>query len=285
MDGENIDSDIDEGDISSTAGATTSQTESDTALGNNEGTQVITSNVLDIQDMKDKQDMESAEALPMKGFEGSISASENAKKAAFTGLVPGEAYVILVVKNPEAFNLLSASNLLYITQGNADDTGNLSIEYVPRTSNEAEAQAYGMSNQNLTEAEITVSDLNCTGKPQAPKVTVIYKGVTLEEERDYTVSGDTMVTDIGNYSITITGKNDYAGSVTKSFKVTAGRGDINKDGTVNLLDLMACLNHVARKITLTGEEFQLADVDGNGTINLLDLMRILNYVAKKTATV
>ncbi len=62
-------------------------------------------------------------------------------------------------------------------------------------------------------------------------------------------------------------------------------GDINQDGRVNLFDLMECLNHVAKKTTLTGEKFVRADVDGNGTVNLLDLMRILNYVAKKTTTV
>ncbi len=61
------------------------------------------------------------------------------------------------------------------------------------------------------------------------------------------------------------------------------KGDINEDGATNLLDLMQCLNHVAKKATLAGNAFQAADVDGNGKVDLFDLMRILNYVAKKTA--
>ncbi len=60
-------------------------------------------------------------------------------------------------------------------------------------------------------------------------------------------------------------------------------GDINNDGTVNLLDLMSCLNHVSKKNILTGGAFMAADIDGNDVVNLLDLMRILNYVSKKSA--
>ena len=59
-------------------------------------------------------------------------------------------------------------------------------------------------------------------------------------------------------------------------------GDINNDKKVNLIDLMMCLNHVAKKTELTGDALRAADIDGKGGVTLSDLMRILNYVSKKT---
>ena len=268
---------------------TTSQTETDNALAGDVKVQADLLKMSDVQDEQRLEDMGSVETFPMKAFEGSVSTNGATQQVAFTDLVPGEAYILLVVKDLNVVDLFTAANLLYIAQGNADDTGSLMFTYVPRADDEAEVRAYGMPNQNLADAEITVDELVYTGEPQTPEVRVVYKGTVLEEDTDYTLSGDTMVTEEGTYSITITGKNEYAGSVTKSFKVTGReevkKGDINKDGNVNLFDLMECLNHVAKKTTLTGEKFQLADIDGNGTVNLLDLMRILNYVAKKTTTV
>ncbi len=64
-------------------------------------------------------------------------------------------------------------------------------------------------------------------------------------------------------------------------KITVEKGDINKNGKVDLTDLMLCLNHVAKKNILKDEAFVAADVDENGTVNLADLMRILNYISKK----
>ncbi len=63
------------------------------------------------------------------------------------------------------------------------------------------------------------------------------------------------------------------------------KGDIDKNGKINLTDLMLCLNHVAKKNILKDDAFLAADVDGNGTVNLTDLMRILNYVSKKSTEI
>ncbi len=59
---------------------------------------------------------------------------------------------------------------------------------------------------------------------------------------------------------------------------------MNEDGDVNLVDLMMCLNHVAKKGQLGGNAFLAADVNEDGDVNLIDLMRILNYVSKKSTT-
>ncbi len=60
------------------------------------------------------------------------------------------------------------------------------------------------------------------------------------------------------------------------------KGDIDKNGNIDLIDLMMCLNHVSKKKVLTGDAFLAADVDGNGSVGLSDLMRILNYVSRKS---
>lgn len=65
-------------------------------------------------------------------------------------------------------------------------------------------------------------------------------------------------------------------------EIIPGSGDIDGDGEVTLLDLMMCLNHVARKTELTGDALRAADIDGKDGVKLADLMRILNYVSKKT---
>ena len=61
------------------------------------------------------------------------------------------------------------------------------------------------------------------------------------------------------------------------------KGDIDKDGKVNMTDVIACLNHVAKKKILTGEALAAADVDGNG-VSMTDVIKILNFVSKKTST-
>ncbi|MEY8481784.1 dockerin type I domain-containing protein [Lachnospiraceae bacterium 48-21] len=60
------------------------------------------------------------------------------------------------------------------------------------------------------------------------------------------------------------------------------KGDIDKDGKVNMTDVIACLNHVAKKKILTGEALAAADVDGNG-VSMTDVIKILNFVSKKTS--
>lgn len=63
------------------------------------------------------------------------------------------------------------------------------------------------------------------------------------------------------------------------------QGDINGDGTVNLVDLMQCLNHVGGKEFIEGEALEAADINEDGIVNLVDLMRLLNYVGGKSGSI
>ena len=73
-------------------------------------------------------------------------------------------------------------------------------------------------------------------------------------------------------------------SAPKKEKADVVLGDINQDGSINIQDLMLCLNHVSQKSLLTGDGLAAADVDESGAVDIRDLMRLLNYVSGKSAT-
>lgn len=56
-------------------------------------------------------------------------------------------------------------------------------------------------------------------------------------------------------------------------------GDISMDNTINLFDMVMCLNHTAQKTILYGNAWIAGDVNEDGEINLFDLMNLLNYIA------
>ena len=63
-----------------------------------------------------------------------------------------------------------------------------------------------------------VSDRVYTGSEQKPKPTVVAAGSVLKEGADYTLSYSNNVK-VGTASVTIRGKGNYSGSVTKTFKI------------------------------------------------------------------
>ena len=71
-------------------------------------------------------------------------------------------------------------------------------------------------------------------------------------------------------------------SASKKKKTDVVLGDINQDGSINIQDLMLCLNHVSQKTLLTEDALMAADVDESGNVNIQDLMLLLNYVSGKS---
>ncbi len=61
------------------------------------------------------------------------------------------------------------------------------------------------------------ADVIYSGRPVAPQVTVTYNGEVLSPDY-YTVSGNSR-TDVGEYTLTVTGKNGYSGSVNGSWRI------------------------------------------------------------------
>lgn len=64
-----------------------------------------------------------------------------------------------------------------------------------------------------------IADQYYTGKAKKPSLTITYKGSNLKANRDYTVSYNNN-TKIGTAAVTVKGKGNYTGEVTKTFKIT-----------------------------------------------------------------
>ena len=58
-------------------------------------------------------------------------------------------------------------------------------------------------------------------------------------------------------------------------------GDVNDDGSINVNDAMAVINHIVSKSTLSGANLLAADVTGDGLVNVNDAMEIINYIVGK----
>ena len=55
-------------------------------------------------------------------------------------------------------------------------------------------------------------------------------------------------------------------------------GDVNSDNTVNILDIIATVNHVLGYDIFTDEQIAQADLNFDGTINILDLIGLANLI-------
>ena len=74
----------------------------------------------------------------------------------------------------------------------------------------------------LTDADVTLTDVCCQydGTAKHPTVTVISGNTLLEENTDYVLSYSGNCIEIGDYTVTVTGVNGYAGEVTASYSVS-----------------------------------------------------------------
>ena len=56
------------------------------------------------------------------------------------------------------------------------------------------------------------------------------------------------------------------------------RGDVNGDGNINVLDVMATINHILDVQPLEGLELDCADCNDDGVVNILDALGIVNVI-------
>ena len=78
-------------------------------------------------------------------------------------------------------------------------------------------------------AELASKTYVYSGSTCTPSVTVKDGDKVLKEGTDYTVSYDSNVS-VGTATVTVTGKGNYAGAVTKSFQIKAASGWVKEDG-------------------------------------------------------
>lgn len=137
-----------------------------------------------------------------------------------TGLRPNGSYLFVALYDDMEEELLAASNVLYIDQKTADEAGTVSFKYKMKTNyTNPVLLIVGTPLCNIEDAQIEVDSLTANGKVQFPEISVTYDGKKLIENSDYEIDGDTWAVDAGTYLLTVTGINEYGGSVTKEYKV------------------------------------------------------------------
>jgi hypothetical protein len=77
---------------------------------------------------------------------------------------------------------------------------------------------FNIDKASIADATVTAEDVEYTGAEVTPNVTVTVNGVVLNDN-DYEVSYSNNV-QVGTAEVTVTGKNNYTGTVTGKFKVT-----------------------------------------------------------------
>lgn len=73
--------------------------------------------------------------------------------------------------------------------------------------------------KELTDNMVSISDETFTGNEFVPTISVKDGRKTLQEGEDYTISGDTSASVCGTYTVTIEGKGNYSGTITKEWKI------------------------------------------------------------------
>lgn len=150
-----------------------------------------------------------------------VSVTTSVKTATYNKLRTNTTYNFYVMKDRDAEDPLSSSNLLYVGQAVSDGKGNLSIDYGCKVSyTGADSFVVGTSVYDLYYAKVTInySSYTYTGKAIKPTVKVVAGGKTLKKGTDYTVTYSDN-TKIGQATIKVKGIGKYEGQKTITFKI------------------------------------------------------------------
>ncbi len=98
-----------------------------------------------------------------------------------------------------------------------------------------------------------------------------YNGINLE----YTI--DNNIIWLNHY--TLPPHSPYYGIFNLTFQLNEPiLGDINQDGTPDILDIILIVNHIIGITLLTDLEFQIADMNGDDSINVMDIIFLVNTI-------
>ena len=229
-------------------------------------------------------------SVQMKKFASNnvLNSSNSKNGTSYKDLIPGEEYLLCIMKNESLDNIFSNENILYIDQAAADEDGNIEFSYILDEENEGIIiKLYGKKKAETINFEKTQINLKLDETDEI-KYSVTPKDVLTQEvewltsnENVVTVQDDGTIKAIGIGTATITIK---IGEISATCKVIVSEnslpGDINGDGKVSLLDYGLVLAHVKRTKLLTGEQLQRADVNGDNKVSLLDYGLILAHVKR-----
>lgn len=168
----------------------------------------------------------------------------------FSNLVPLGRYLFVVVKDENAEDFLAESNLLYISQKNADEEGTVLFRYILRENCESPvARVFGAQLKDISGAEVTLSETAYTydGTVRTPAVTVKMDGDILKNDADYTVEYANNVKP-GTATATVVGKGSYTGSVSVSFTIKPQSA--KSDNTIKASDITKNVSKKAQTVNI-----------------------------------
>ncbi|MBR4096483.1 MAG: bacterial Ig-like domain-containing protein, partial [Oscillospiraceae bacterium] len=79
---------------------------------------------------------------------------------------------------------------------------------------------FAIGAKNISVATVTVTPLEYTGAAQSAGIVLKDGDYTLVKDTDYSITGTSSATNAGSYIVTITGKNNYQGSLEKTWTIT-----------------------------------------------------------------
>lgn len=141
--------------------------------------------------------------------------NQDAKKPSVTAKYSG-----MTLKNGTDYTLKYSNNInagtaSVIVTGKGNYTGSITKNFT-------------INKKSISQTSIKLSKTTFTynKKTQTPSVTIKLNGIKLKNGIDYTVSYKNIK--IGESKVTITGKGNYSGKITKSYKIKIGTPKINK---------------------------------------------------------
>ena len=154
----------------------------------------------------------------------------------FSNRVPFSSCLFVMVKDEAAVNLLDASNLLYISQKDADETGTVVFRYILRESYESPvSEVFGGQIKDINDAAMTLQNMSYIydGKAKLPEVTVKDDEVLLQKGKDYTVIYSNNV-NAGKATVIVTGIGKYKGTHKLQFAISQAKPTLKfQSGTVS----------------------------------------------------
>ena len=218
------------------------------------------------------------ENISAQSLSRAVETVDSVQTADLNGLVPNEDYIIAAVKSADEKDMLSDDNLLYITQIAADENGCVSLNYLPKEETENSVIVY--YGANIKNAEVTIEPIYYNENEQQADYSISYGGKVLTKDVDYTISIDENVTELGNYSVKITGIGGYCGTKYVTFSVALKAGDVDGDGFVDINDVTALQTYLSQIDNMSYYQKNSADVTKDNVIDINDATMIQRYCAE-----
>lgn len=71
---------------------------------------------------------------------------------------------------------------------------------------------------------------------------------------------------------------EYIINIVRQGDAQVAKGDVNGDGTISLLDVLAVKRHILGIEALTGSRFTAADINSDGKVDLLDCLKVKRHI-------